>query len=199
MTRKKLFLIILFLIILLAALFWYVREKNLQSLKNNESTQEENTYNADIRITSYNVCYTKLLRNFDQLVHDFILTIILVFGILFLIIGLKEALVASLAIPLVFFITFGVMLYFGISLNFLSMISLILALGLLVDDAIVVVSATKQYLNTGKFTPEEAVLLVLNDFKVVLLTTTLTTVWAFLPLLFAVITSYSIHYTKLYE
>ncbi|MDP1884292.1 MAG: efflux RND transporter permease subunit [Candidatus Moranbacteria bacterium] len=127
----------------------------------------------------------EIRKNFDQLVHDFILTIILVFAILFLVIGLKEALVASLAIPLVFFATFGVMLQVGISLNFLSMISLILALGLLVDDAIVVVSATKQYLRTGKFTPEEAVLLVLNDFKVVLFTTTLTTVWAFLPLLFA--------------
>lgn len=127
----------------------------------------------------------EIKKNFEQLVHDFTLTVILVFGILLLIVGLKEALVASLAIPLVFFATFGVMLKTGISLNFLSMISLILALGLLVDDAIVVVSATKQYLKTGKFTPEEAVLLVLNDFKVVLATTTLTTVWAFLPLLFS--------------
>jgi HAE1 family hydrophobic/amphiphilic exporter-1 len=121
--------------------------------------------------------------SFSQLSHDFLLTIILVFAILFLIVGFKEALVAGLAVPLVFFATFGVMLWAGISLNFLSLFSLILALGLLVDDAIVVVSATKQYLRTGKFTPEEAVLLVLNDFKVVLLTTTLTTVWAFLPLL----------------
>lgn len=125
----------------------------------------------------------QIRKDFNQLVHDFILTIILVFVILLLIVGLKEALVASLAIPLVFFATFGVMNATGVSLNFLSMLSLILALGLLVDDAIVVVSATKQYLKTGKFTPEEAVLLVLNDFKVVLITTTLTTVWAFLPLL----------------
>lgn len=125
----------------------------------------------------------KINKDFKQLTHDFILTIILVFSILFLIVGLKEALVAGLAVPLVFFATFGIMLQTGISLNFLSLFSLILALGLLVDDAIVVVSATKQYLRTGKFTPEEAVLLVLNDFKVVLLTTTLTTVWAFLPLL----------------
>jgi len=122
-------------------------------------------------------------ESFTQLTDDFLLTIILVFAILFLIVGFKEALVAGLAVPLVFFATFGVMLWTGISLNFLSLFSLILALGLLVDDAIVVVSATKQYLRTGKFTPEEAVLLVLNDFKVVLLTTTLTTVWAFLPLL----------------
>lgn len=124
-------------------------------------------------------------KDFNQLTHDFLLTIILVFSILFLIVGFKEALVAGLAVPLVFFATFGVMLFSGITLNFLSMFSLILALGLLVDDAIVVVSATKQYLSTGKFTPEEAVLLVLNDFKVVLTTTTLTTVWAFLPLLLA--------------
>lgn len=122
-------------------------------------------------------------KDFNQLTHDFILTIILVFAILFLIVGLKEALVAGLAVPLVFFATFGIMLWTGISLNFLSMFSLILSLGLLVDDAIVVVSATKQYMKVGKFTPEEAVLLVLHDFQGVLFTTTLTTVWAFLPLL----------------
>ena len=128
----------------------------------------------------------KIVRNdFDQLSHDFLLTVLFVFTILFLIVGFKEALVAGLAIPLVFFVTFGTLHFLGISLNFLSLFSLILSLGLLVDDAIVVVSATKQYLNTGKFTPEEAVLLVLNDFKYVLLTTTLATLWAFLPLLFA--------------
>lgn len=122
-------------------------------------------------------------KDFNHLVRDFLITIALVSIILFLIVGIKEAFVAGLAVPLVFFATFTVMYLTGTSLNFLSMFSLILALGLLVDDAIVVVSATKQYLNTGKFTPEEAVLLVLNDFKVVLTTTTLTTVWAFLPLL----------------
>ncbi|HBR78974.1 MAG TPA: hypothetical protein DEA46_00925 [Candidatus Moranbacteria bacterium] len=122
-------------------------------------------------------------QDFEQLAHDFIITLVFVVGVLFLIVGLKEAFVAGLAIPLVFFSTFGVMLATGTSLNFLSIFSLLLALGLLVDDAIVVVSATKQYMKTGKFTPEEAVLLVLNDFKVVLTTTTLATIWAFLPLL----------------
>lgn len=124
-------------------------------------------------------------EDFTQLSHDFLLTVLFVVIILFLIVGLKEAFVAGLAIPLVFFASFGALLAFGMTLNFLSLFSLILALGLLVDDAIVVVSATKQYLNTGKFTPEEAVLLVLNDFKWVLTTTTLATVWAFLPLLFS--------------
>ncbi len=124
-------------------------------------------------------------EDFDRLTHDFILTLCLVMGVLFLLIGAKEALVAGLAIPLVFFITFGIMDAAGTTLNFLSLFSLLLSLGLIVDDAIVVVSATKQYMRAGKFTPEEAVLLVLNDFKVVLTTTTLTTVWAFLPMLFS--------------
>jgi len=128
---------------------------------------------------------TRINKDFNQLEHDFLLTLILVVGILFLIVGLKEAFVAGIAIPLVFFITFGVMQVTGTSLNSLSIFALLLSLGLLVDDAIVVVSATKQYMKTGKYTPEEAVLLVLNDFKVVLLSTTLATVWAFLPLLFA--------------
>jgi multidrug efflux pump subunit AcrB len=126
----------------------------------------------------------KLIReDFDHLKRDFLITLTLVMVTLFLIVGLKEAVIAGLAIPLVFFSTFGVMLLSGISLNFLSLFSLLLSLGLLVDDAIVVVSATKQYLKSGKFTPEEAVLLVLRDFKVVLLSTTLATTFAFLPLL----------------
>lgn len=127
----------------------------------------------------------QIKQDFDQLQHDFFITVALVMGILFLIVGLKESIVAGLAIPLTFFATFTAMSAFGVSLNFLSIFSLLLSLGVLVDDAIVVVSATKQYLRTGKFTPEQAVLLVLNDFKVVLVTTSLTTVWAFLPLLFA--------------
>ncbi|EKD58377.1 MAG: hypothetical protein ACD_56C00141G0007 [uncultured bacterium] len=127
----------------------------------------------------------RIRKDFEQLTHDFMLTLILVVGILFLIVGLKEAFVAGIAIPLVFFVTFGVMQATGTSLNFLSIFALLLSLGLLVDDAIVVVSATKQYMKTGKYTPEEAVLLVLNDFKIVLVSTTLATVWAFLPLLMA--------------
>lgn len=110
-------------------------------------------------------------------------TVILVVLILFLFVGFKEAFVAGLAIPMVFAVTFGVMSLTGVTLNFLSLFSLILSLGMLVDNAIVVLQASKQYIRTGKFTPEEAVLLVFRDFKYTLITTTLTTVWAFLPLL----------------
>ena len=66
----------------------------------------------------------KVVRHdFNQLSDDFLLTVLLVSVILFLIVGLKEAFVAGLAIPMVFFITFGCLLLLGISLNFLSLFS----------------------------------------------------------------------------
>jgi len=145
----------------------------------------KNSLPADLKVETTLDYSTTIRRDFEQLWHDGLLTILLVTILLFLFVGLKEAFVAGLAVPLVFATTFGIMNLTGITLNFLSLFSLILALGLLVDDAIVVVQATKQYLKTGKFTPEEAVLLVFKDYKILLTTTTLTTIWAFLPLLMA--------------
>src|SRR5690606_6352077 len=78
-----------------------------------------------------------------------------------------------------------VMQYSGITLNFLSVFSLILSLGLIVDDTVVVISAVSAYWRTGRFTPYEVGLMVWRDFLTPVFTSTLTTVWAFLPLLLA--------------
>ncbi|MGL5830593.1 MAG: efflux RND transporter permease subunit [Candidatus Altimarinota bacterium] len=130
--------------------------------------------------------YSEQIRDdFNHLQSDGLNTVILVFIVLFLFVGLKEAFVAGTAIPLVFAVTFGIMYLVGMTLNFLSLFSLILTLGFLVDDAIVVVQATKQYLATGRFTPEQAVLLVFRDYKTLILTTSLATIFAFLPLVLA--------------
>ncbi len=120
---------------------------------------------------------------FGDLTRDLLITVFLVFAVLFLFLGIRQALVASFAIPLTFFISFAVMLITHISLSFLSLFSLLLALGLLVDDTIVVASAMTAYFRTGRFTPVQTGLLVWQDFMVAILTTTITTVWAFFPLL----------------
>ncbi|MEK7181780.1 MAG: efflux RND transporter permease subunit, partial [Patescibacteria group bacterium] len=123
--------------------------------------------------------------SFDQLFHDFSLTVFLVFTVLFIFFGLRQSVIASLAIPLTFLGTFIVMSAAGISVNFIALFSLLLALGILVDNAIVIISAMASYDRTGKFSPEESALLVWRDFRTVIFTTTITTVWAFLPLLLA--------------
>lgn len=76
------------------------------------------------------------------------------------------------------------MAIFGQTLNFLSMFSLILSLGLLVDDAIVVITAVNQYKRNSDLTTKQAILLVIRDFRVVLIATTLTVVWIFSAMLF---------------
>ncbi len=122
-------------------------------------------------------------EQFSGLIRDFLITISMVFLALLIFLGIRQAIVASLSIPITFLITFSVMNLFGVSLSFISFFSLLLALGLLVDDTIVVISAMTSYYRSGKFTPYETGLLVWKDFIVAIFTTTLTTVWAFLPLL----------------
>lgn len=126
----------------------------------------------------------RIKLDLSHLIRDGIITVVLVFITLFLIIWVKEALVAGAAVPLVFLITFLVMAIAGQTLNFLSMFALILSLWLLVDDAIVIISAINQYKKTGKFTTREAALLVIRDYQRVLTTTTLTVVWIFSAMLF---------------
>ncbi len=122
-------------------------------------------------------------ESFDHLQRDITIVITLVFIVLLLFLGIRQAFVSMLSIPLTFLITFVVMQFTGIALSFLATFSLLLSLGLLVDDAIVVISAMTAYYRSGKFTPLQTGLLVWKDFWVAILTTTITTVWAFIPLL----------------
>jgi len=122
-------------------------------------------------------------EQFGELQRDFILTIIFVVTILFIFLGARQAIVSALTAPITFFITFMVMRILDIGLNFISIFSLLLSLGLLVDDTIVIISATTAYDRARKFTPIQTGLLVFRDFLVPVLTTTTTTVWAFIPIL----------------
>lgn len=124
-------------------------------------------------------------KQFSSLFRSFLVTCILVFCTLFIFLGIRQAAIAAVALILTFLFTFLAMQLTGISLNFLSMFSLLLSLGLLVDVTIVVLSAITQYYNSKKFSAYESALLVFRDYKMPLVVTTLTTVWAFSPLLLA--------------
>lgn len=72
-----------------------------------------------------------------------------VFLILILFLGWKEALIVTLSIPLVLFVTIGADFIAGITINRVSLFALILSLGLLVDDAIVVIENIHRRLSMG--------------------------------------------------
>lgn len=153
--------------------------KDVRKVTDTEIKNYKNTF-TQTSITDF----SKLIDDqFKELTASFRDTIILVMVVLFVFLGIRQALIVAFTIPLSFLITFTVMNILGLTINFLSLFSLILALGLLVDDAIVVVTAVTAYARVGKFTPTQTGLLVLRDFVVPIWSTTITAVWAFLPLL----------------
>ena len=140
-------------------------------------------YNGSFRYDVSEDSSNEIREQFDELSISFTQTLLLVFVTLFIFLGIRQSLIVSLSIPLTFLISITAMNYAGLSLNFLSVFSLLLALGLLVDDAIVMTSAMTTYFRTEKFTANEAGLLVWRDFITPIWSTTITTVWAFVPLL----------------
>src|SRR5204863_7881173 len=94
---------------------------------------------------------------------------------------LRAGVVAALAVPLTLGITFVPMSLLGQSLNLMSMGGLCVAIGLVIDDAIVVVEATRRRLENGQRVADAARDGV-RDLLAALVGTTITTVIVFLPL-----------------
>lgn len=143
------------------------------------------SYQNQFQIITVRDAAQDISRQFSDLIKNYRDTLILVFITFLIFLGIRQAIIAALTIPLTFLVTFTIMRMMGLTLNFLSLFSLLLSLGLLVDDTIVVVTGITSYYRTGKFTPTQAGLLVWKDFIVPIWTTTISTVWAFVPLLLA--------------
>lgn len=69
----------------------------------------------------------------------------------------RATVIPIVAVPISLIGTFGFMLIFGFSLNILTLLGLILAIGIVVDDAIVVVENSTRLLDTGRYTSRQAV------------------------------------------
>ncbi|MBL7045911.1 MAG: efflux RND transporter permease subunit [Parcubacteria group bacterium] len=108
-------------------------------------------------------------------------TVALVMGILFLTIGWREALIAGVAIPLSFLVAFIALEATGNTLNFVSLFSLILVIGILVDSAIVVVEGIHTRMKSW-MDKENAALATIKEFHWPITSGTMTTVAMFVPL-----------------
>jgi multidrug efflux pump subunit AcrB len=108
--------------------------------------------------------------------------LILVFLALFLSVNVRIALVVAIGIPASFMITLIAADMIGYSLNMLTLLGALIALGMLVDEAIVVAENIYRHMEMGK-TPRDAAIDGALEMFPAVLTATLTTVFAFLPLL----------------
>ena len=85
----------------------------------------------------------------NLLIEHLAIAVSTVFLVLILFLGWKEATIVTLAVPLVFFISMGADLLGGVTINRVSLFALILSLGLLVDDAIVVIENIHRHYRSG--------------------------------------------------
>ncbi len=107
----------------------------------------------------------------------------LVMLILFIFLGFRNALIVSSAIPLSMLLSFTILHSLGYTLNMIVLFSLVLVLGLLADDAIVVIENIYRYLEQG-VPRKKACYKGAKEVFIPVLTSTLTTIAAFFPLLF---------------
>lgn len=122
----------------------------------------------------------------NSLLRNGLATVLIVFLLLFFFLGWKEALIAGLSIPFSFFIAFIAMASLGESLNFLSLFSLVLALGLLVDSAIVITEGMYQKIARFRISGYQAAIATAEEYSAALLSGMLTTVAVFVPLMFVI-------------
>ncbi len=135
---------------------------------------------------------TSLHLGFDQsrnvaarlngLYRDFVIAILLVL-ITLLPLGLRASLIVMISIPLSLLIGLFLLAAFGFNLNQLSIVGFVIALGLLVDDSIVVVENITRFLRQGA-SRTQAAIAATKQIGVAVIGCTATLIFAFLPLLF---------------
>jgi len=92
-----------------------------------------------------------------EVVKTLFMAILLVFLVMFLFLGnFRATLIPTIAVPVVLLGTFAVLKLFGFSINMLTMFAMVLAIGLLVDDAIVVVENVERIMHDEGLPPREA-------------------------------------------
>ncbi|WP_370284247.1 efflux RND transporter permease subunit [Pseudooceanicola sp.] len=93
----------------------------------------------------------------ESVVHTLIEAIVLVFLVMYLFLqNFRATLIPTLAVPVVLLGTFGIMAAMGFTINTLTMLAMVLAIGLLVDDAIVVVENVERVMEEDGLSPYEA-------------------------------------------
>ena len=121
----------------------------------------------------------------EKVVDTLIEAIVLVFLVLLLFLqNIRATLIPMIAVPVVLLGTFGVLAALGYSINMLTMFAMVLAIGLLVDDAIVVVENVERIMRDEKLPPREATEKSMGEITGALIGIALVLTAVFIPMAF---------------
>lgn len=146
--------------------------------------QKKTSYPEGLKITITGDQSENTRVTLHDLINTIIIGFILVTVILMFFMGTTNAIFVALSVPLSMFIAFILMPTLGFTLNFIVLFSFLLALGIVVDDAIVVVENTHRIFDNGKVPIKRAAKQAAGEVFLPVLSGTLTTLAPFIPLLF---------------
>ena len=121
----------------------------------------------------------------EDVVRTLVEAIVLVFVVMYLFLqNWRATIIPTIAVPVVLLGTFGVLAMFGYSINTLTMFAMVLAIGLLVDDAIVVVENVERIMAEEGLSPRDATRKSMSEITGALVGIVLVLVAVFLPMAF---------------
>ncbi len=148
-----------------------------------EGARENHTIPDKLIVTITNDQSEMVKRQLSNLENSIIMGMIFVIIILFLFLGTRNSLIVGLAIPMSMFLSFLILGIMDYKINMIVLFSLILALGMLVDNAIVVTENMFRYVQQG-YSKMKAARQATGEVAVPIISSTATTLAAFFPLLF---------------
>jgi multidrug efflux pump len=137
----------------------------------------------DLKVTVFNDQSINTRNQVANLQNNIISGVVLVVLVLLFFLGLRNAMFVGVAIPLSMLMGIWILDLMGVTLNLIVLFSLILALGMLVDNSIVVVENIYRYMSEG-YDKDDASKLAVGEVAMPIIASTATTVAAFVPLLF---------------
>lgn len=121
----------------------------------------------------------------EKVIHTLFEAFILVAIVVFLFLGdWKSTLIPTIAVPVSLIGSFAVMWLFGITLNMISLFALVMAIGVVVDDAIVVIEAVHSKMETEHLTPLKATEAAITEIGGAIIAITLVMASVFIPIAF---------------
>lgn len=148
-----------------------------------EEAKKDGTIPSSVYLSRTNDQSNNTRDMVDNLLNSIIFGIILVVGVLLFFLGLRNALFVGVAIPLSMMMSFFILNTMGVTLNVMVLFSLVIALGMLVDNGIVTVENIYRHMADGK-SSTQAVIAGVGEIAMPIISSTATTVAAFLPLAF---------------
>jgi len=155
-----------------------------EKIKDIIKEMKKNEFPEGLEVTISGDQSNKTEVTLHDLINTIIIGFILVTFILMFFMGVTNALFVALSVPLSMFIAFMAMPALDFSMNMIVLFAFLLALGIVVDDAIVVIENTHRIFDNGKRNIKEAAKMAAGEVFLPVLSGTLTTLAPFIPLAF---------------